>query len=226
VGQLNYARDSFAISFGLSCKPQLGSDPVNHDPIPATFPSLLQTESRSGVKLYLNMMYDYAFLTRLLQDSLRNRVFEVKGRTIVIKDAAISGSDDQQISVRVDFAGSNHGSIYLKGTPVLDTAKQTLGIPDITYSLEGEDLALKIARSLFRNKIRKTIQGKTYLDIGELVNANRAQAEQQMNREIIKGIYSYGKLKEAKIIGLLVTSKDIQVQVFIAGDLTIATGNL
>jgi hypothetical protein len=226
VGQLNYARDSFAISFGLSCKPQLGSDPVNHDPIPATLPSLLQTESRSGVKLYLNMMYDYAFLTRLLQDSLRNRVFEVKGRTIVIKDATISGSDDQQISVRVDFAGSNHGSIYLKGTPVLDTAKQTLGIPDITYSLEGEDLALKIARSLFRNKIRKTIQGKTYLDIGELVNANRAQAEQQMNREIIKGIYSYGKLKEAKIIGLLVTSKGIQVQVFIAGDLTIATGNL
>jgi hypothetical protein len=226
VGQLNYAKDSFAISFGLSCKPQLGSDPVNHDPIPATLPSLLQTESRSGVKLYLNMMYDYAFLTRLLQDSLHNRVFEVKGRTIVIKDATISGSDDQQISVRVDFAGSNHGSVYLKGTPVLDTAKQTLGIPDITYSLEGEDLALKIARSLFRNKIRKTIQGKTYLDIGELVNANRAQAEQQMNREIVKGIYSYGKLKEAKIIGLLVTSKGIQVQVFIAGDLTIATGNL
>ena len=39
---------------------------------------------------------------------------------------------------------------YLRGTPVLDSAKQTLSIPDIQYSLEGEDLALKIGRSLFQ----------------------------------------------------------------------------
>ena len=76
-----------------------------------------------------------------------------------------SGIGNQQVQLRIDFAGSNHGSIYLTGTPVLDTAKQTLSIPDIQYSIEGEDLALKIVRSVFRNKIRKTIQGKSYLDI-------------------------------------------------------------
>lgn len=226
IGQLNYVNDSFAISFGLSCRPLLTSDRVNHDALPAAFPPLLQTESRSGIKLYLNMLYDYTFLTRLLRDSLHNRVFEVKGRTIVVKDAVISGTDNNQISIRIDFAGSNHGSIYLKGTPVLDTAKQTLGIPDLSYSLEGEDLALKIARSLFRNKIRKTIQGKSYLDIADLVNANRAVVEQQMNREIIKGVFSYGKLKEAKMIGLLATKENLEVQLFIAADLNIATGNL
>ena len=226
VGQLNYANDSFAISFGLSCRPLLGSDPVNHTAVPAAFPALLQTDSRSGIKLYLNMVYDYAFLTQLLRDSLHNKVFDVKGRTIVVKDAVLSGSDNNRISIRVDFAGSNHGSIYLTGTPVLDTAKQTLGVPDLKYSLEGEDLALKIARSLFKNKIRKTIQGKSYLDIGALVNANRTTVERQMNREIVKGVFSYGKLKEAKMIGFLATKENLQVQLFIAGDLTVATGNL
>lgn len=172
------------------------------------------------------MVYDYAFLTRLLRDSLHNKVFEVKGRTIVVKDAAISGSDNNQINIRIDFAGSNHGSIYLTGSPVLDTAKQTLGIPDLSYSLEGEDLALKIARSLFRNKIRKTMQGNAYLDIAGLVNANRESVERQMNRQIIKGVFSYGKLQEAKIIGFLATKENLLVQLFIAADLTIATGNL
>jgi len=48
IGQLNYVNDSFAISFGLSCRPLLTSDRVNHDALPAAFPPLLQTDSRSG----------------------------------------------------------------------------------------------------------------------------------------------------------------------------------
>jgi hypothetical protein len=226
VGQMNYVKDSFAISLGVSCKPQLSSDPANHIPVPAFLPALLQTESRSGVRLYLNMNYDYDFLTNILRDSLHNKVFDVKGRTIVVKDASIRGIANQQVELQIDFAGSNHGSIFLRGTPVLDTAKQTLSIPDIQYSLEGEDLALKIARSLFRNKIRKTIQGKSYLDIEAFLNANKTMIDQILNRQWMQGIHSSGYLKEAKIIGMLVTRQNIQLQLFIAGELKLLGGNL
>jgi hypothetical protein len=226
IGQLNYIKDSFAISLGVSCKPLFSSDPANHNPVPTVLPALLQTESRSGVRLYLNMNYDYDFLTKALHDSLYNKVFEVNGRTIVVKDASIRGIDNHRVELRVDFAGSNHGSIFLKGTPVLDSAKQTLSIPDIQYSMEGEDLALKIARSLFRNKIRKTIQGKSYLDITAILNTNKTIIDQQLNREWATGIYSKGFMKEAKIIGMLVTSQNIQLQVFVSGDMKILGGNL
>lgn len=226
IGQLNYINDSFSISLGISCHPQLGSDALNHIPVPSTLPALLQTESRNGVRLYLNMNYDYHFLTQILKDSLHNKVFELKGRTLVVKDANIRGIGNQQIELRIDFAGSNHGSIYLRGTPILDTSKQTLSMPDIQYSLEGEDLALKIARSLFKNKIRKTIQGKTYLDITALLIANKSMIDQQMNREWMKGIQSSGNLKEVKIIGMLVTPENLQLQVFISGELKLSGGNL
>jgi hypothetical protein len=226
IGQLNFAKDSFSISLGLSCKPQLGSDPINHIQSPPSLPALLQTESRNGFRIYLSMNYGYDFLTTMLKDSLHNKVFDYQGRTIVVKDASIRGIGNQQVEIHIDFAGSNHGSIFLRGTPVLDTAKQTLSIPDIQYSLEGEDLALKIARSLFRNKIRKSIQGKTYLDIAALLNANKANIDQQMNREWIKSFHSSGHLKEAKIIGMLVTRQNIQLQVFINGELKLLGGNL
>src|SRR5450432_1306219 len=226
IGQLNYSKDSFSISLGVSCKPQFSSDPANHIPVPASLPALLQTESRNGIRLYLNMNYDYDFLTKILRDSLHNRVFEVNGRTIVVKDAVIRGVDHHQIELRVDFAGSNHGSIYIWGTPLLDTAKQTLSLPDIQYSMAGEDLALKIGRSLFRNKIRKTIQGKSYLDITAWVNANKPLFDQILNREFIKNLYSSGTIREAKIIGILTTRQSIQTQVFISGELKILGGNL
>jgi hypothetical protein len=226
IGQLNYANDSFSISLGVSCKPVFSSDPVNHLSMPKSLPALLQTESRNGIRLYLNMDYDYDFMTKFLRDSLHNKVFELKGRTIVIKDATIRGIDNHRIEMRIDFAGSNHGSIYLRGTPVLDTAKQTLSIPDIQYSMEGEDLALKIARSLFRNKIRKTIQGNSYLDISAFVNTNKAYMNQLLNREIVIGLKAAGNLHEAKIIGMLVTPQNIQIQVFINGELKLLGGNL
>jgi len=226
IGQLNYVKDSFSISLGLTCKPQFGSDPVNHIPVPSSMPALLQTESRNGIRLYMNMNYDYDFLTKILRDSLHNKVFEVNGRTIVVKDASIKGIDHHQIELRVDFAGSNHGSIYIWGTPLLDTAKQTLSLPDIQYSMAGEDLALKIGRSLFRNKIRKTIQGKSYLDITAWVNANKPLFDQILNREFIKNLYSSGTIREAKIIGILTTRQSIQTQVFISGELKILGGNL
>jgi Domain of unknown function (DUF4403) len=226
IGQLNYLKDSFAISVGVSCKPLLSSDPSNHITVPKSLPALLQTESRDGVRLYLNMNYDYNFLSKTLHDSLYNKVFEVKGRTIVVKDAIIRGIGNQQVELQIIFAGSNHGSIFLRGTPVLDSTKQTLGIPDIQYSMEGEDLALKIGRSLFRNKIRKTIQGKSYLDINALLNANKPIIDQQLNREWAPGIFSSGYIREGKIIGMLVTRQNIQFQVFISGELRILGGNL
>lgn len=226
IGQINYVKDSFSISLGLSCRPQFSSDPVNHIPEPVTLPALIQTDNRNGIRLYMNMNYDYDFLNNILRDSLHNKVFEIKGRTIVIKDATVHGIGNHQLELQIDFAGSNHGSIFLRGTPVLDTAKQTLSIPDIQYSLEGEDLALKIARSLFRNKIRKSIQGKSYLDIEALLNANKSMIDQLLNREWMQGIHSVGALKEAKIIGMLVTPQNIQFQVFIAGELKLLGGNL
>ena len=50
--------------------------------------------------------------------------------------------------------------------------------------------------------------------------------DQQMNREWIKGFRTSGTLKEAKIIGMLVTSQNIQFQVFINGELKLLGGNL
>jgi Domain of unknown function (DUF4403) len=226
IGQLNYIKDSFSISLGISCQPQFSSDPTNHFKEPASLPSLLQTENRNGIRLYLSMNYDFNFLTNILRDSLRNKVFDLKGRTIVVKDVSLRGLTNHEVELRVDFAGSNHGSVYLRGTPILDTAKQTLQIPDIQYSLEGEDLALKIAHSLFRNKIRKTLYGKSYLDIGSYLGANKLIIDQALNKELFSGFYSSGHLREAKIIGMLVTSQNIQIQLFISGELKLLGGNL
>ena len=226
IGELNYINDSFSISVGMTFHPDFSSDSVLRSHVPDKFPRLQQKETAPGILLYLDAVYDYAFLSKLLHDSLHNKIFEVKKRTIVVKDASLRGMDNNQVELRVDFAGSNHGSIFVRGTPELDTAKQTLMLQNVAYSMEGEDLALKLARSLFRNKIRKTIEGKSYLDIGALIKTNAVKIDHQLNRELAKGIYSSGKATKIKMIGLLATKDYLHAQVMIKGELAILSDGI
>ncbi|HTQ28534.1 MAG TPA: DUF4403 family protein [Puia sp.] len=221
LGQLNYIKDTFSISAGVSCKPELSSDSINHQVDPPALPPLTQTENRNGVSLYLDANYDYAFLSKLLRDTLYNKVFEVKGRNIVIKNVELKGIGHHAVEVRVDFAGSNKGSIYLRGTPVLDTAKQALTVPDLTYSLENEDLALKLAKSVFRNKIKKTLEGKSYLDIAAMVKSNLAGINEQLNRKLTSNFFTAGRAKDIRLIGLLAADDHIQVQCYVNAEISL-----
>jgi hypothetical protein len=158
------------------------------------------------------MAYDYPFLSRILTDTLLNKIFEFKGRTIIVKKVVLSGQPNQQVELRVDFAGSNNGSVTLRGRPVLDTAKQSLTIQDISYSLESQDLAIKIARTLFKNKIRKTLKGNSYLDIGALIKSNLAELNKQLSRKMNDNISFIGNADQVKILGLLAREDKLLMQ--------------
>jgi hypothetical protein len=225
IGQLNYANDSFRISVGLSAHPELSPDSLRVRNT-AIFPKLDQKENRSGISLYLNATYDYAFISKIISDTLRNKVFDIKGRTIVVKDVQLKGSKDHEVEIRIDFAGSNEGSIYLKGTPVLDTAKQILIVPDVSYSLESKDLVLNMAESLFRNKIRKSLQGNSYLDLGALVKAKLPELNARLNKELTKNVFSSGKATSIRLIGIMAGPKQLQIQLHVTGELAILSTGL
>ena len=225
LGQLNYSKDTFSIYIGATCNPQLSSDSATTI-IPTSFPLLNPNENKKSASVYLNMSYDYAFLSKLLNDTLRNRAFEVDGRTIVIKDASLKGLDHHQVEIKIDFAGTNKGRLYLRGTPVLDAANQTLTIPDITYTIEDEDLALKIGKTLFRNKIKKNLNGKSYLDIGALVKTNMPLLDAKLNAQIANGIYSAGKVNDVKVLGLLAQKDVIQMQLYANANISLIAANI
>src|SRR5579862_7250372 len=225
VGQLNYSKDSFSISVGISCKPELSSDSLTKEIAEVHVPVNVG-ENKDNVNMYVNAAYDYEFISKLLSDTLRNRVFDYKGRTIVIKDAAIKGLGNHQVEVRIDFAGTNKGRLYLRGTPVLDSAKQTLTIPDISYSLESGDLALKIGKSLFSNKIKKTIRGRSYLDVNALVHTNIGYLDSLLSRDLGHGATLSGKIRDLKVTGLIPEERLVRMRIYAKANLEIeSNGN-
>ena len=224
IGPLNYTQDTFRINIGLTCRPQLTSEKEVSSAIPP-LPPLTSNVHDKGLSVYLGADYDYPFISRLANDSLQGRSFQVKGRTVTIKNVSVRGKGNHQIEVTVDFGGSHRGEFRLWGTPVLDPVKQTLTIPDIQYTLDG-DFAMRLARIFFKRSIRQNVKGGTYIDLAALLKANMPMLDAQMNRTLAPNLYTRGEIKEMKMIGLLAGDKSIQTQLFVKADLSVVSTGL
>ncbi|MFT3824984.1 MAG: DUF4403 family protein [Chitinophagaceae bacterium] len=220
IGRFNVVKDTLYFSLGFNGSPKFSSDSsrlVTRAPLPA----ISNTDYNGNINTYLDAVYEYKFFNKLLNDSLSNKPFEVDGRTFVIKDVNISGTNTGKVQVDVSFTGNRKGVLHLSGTPLLDTAKQVLSMPDISFDVDTKDMMLKIAQSLFHKKIMKQLKNQTVLDIAALIQRNKAAIEQRLNQQVTDWMSTTGTFQDIKLVGLLPQKDYIQVQAFIKGNITL-----
>lgn len=220
LGRFNYQHDTLYFSVGFYGNPKFSSDSM-HVVNPKPLPPVVSADQPGGIATYLHASYDYVFLTKLLNDSLRNKPFEVEGRTFLIKDINLSGSEDYKVQIDVSFDGYRKGTLHLKGTPLLDSAKQVLSMPDISFALDSRDMLLNIAKGLFRKKIMTTLKDQSVLDIGALIEKHKGSIAARLNQPVNAWLQTTGDLKALKIVGLLPQKNVIELQIFIQGNLSI-----
>jgi hypothetical protein len=218
VSNFNVFRDTLYFSLGYSGEPKFSSDSqrlVTH----AALPPISNSQYVTGIKTYLDAVYQYSFFNKLMTDSLVNKPFEVEGRTFVIKDVNVSGTNDGKIQVDVSFTGNRKGVLHLKGTPVLDAEKQVLSMPDITFALDTKDMMVNIAKALFHKKIMKQLANQSVLDLAALIEKNKKGIEARLNQEVTPWMSTQGTFQEFRLVGLLPQKDYIQVQAYIRGTL-------
>lgn len=220
VGKFNYYKDTLEFSVGFQGVPQFSSDSTS---IVANkyLPLFNNTESAPGVATYLNAVYEYPFLSKLLNDSLRNKPFEVDGRFFIIKNIHLAGTAENKLLIDVSFDGNKRGTLHVSGTPLLDTAKQVLTMPDISFSVDSRDMLINIAKGLLRKKIIRKLKDQSVFDIAALIKDNKAVIEARLNQQLTEWLSTRGNLQELKLIGLLPQKNGVQVQLFIKGNITV-----
>ncbi len=224
VSPISVIRDTLQLTAGVSGYAELTSDSAQLDEI-SSFPSLQNTSPRDGISIYANTHYDYEFLSRIITDTIRDKVFDMDGRSFVLKKVEIKGTDQQSLEIRIDFAGSKRGTFILFGTPVLDLATQTISIPDINYDIKTKDIVLTVGEKLFRTRIINSLKQKAVVDIPALVQKSRSQIDSQLNRPVTSSFFTRGRLQEIKLTGLVVGKTALHLQTNIKANLQlISTG--
>lgn len=211
MGYMNYVQDTLVSAMSISCFPELGSDSTNN--YAATFLPPLQTGPvNGGITLYTNARYDYPFISTFLNKMVKDSSFELEGTTIIIKNVTINGAGNGKVEMNLDFEGDKSGTLYLIGTPVLDTAKQIISLPDLDYSLKSRDLVLTLGKTLFNKKIVRKLREQATVNIKEMVEANRADIDAQLNKAITPNVESKGALVDFNILALVTGKEQIQAQ--------------
>jgi Domain of unknown function (DUF4403) len=225
MGKMNSTNDTLQATLGIFCFPELHSDSTNN--YTASFlPPLQNADLPPGITVYTNAKYDYPFINTLINQLVRDTSFEVEGRTVILKNVHISGAENGKVELLVDFAGDKKGSLYLTGTPRRDTVKQIISIPDLDYSLKSKDFMLNVGKTLFGNKILRTLRDKATIRITDIVEQNRKNIDAQFNKKIMEGVFSSGTLTDMRVLALLVGKDVLQAQTCTRAKASIVITNL
>ena len=220
IGRFNSVNDTLLLSIGFTGTPAFSSDSLRLV-TNAKIPPITNNLNNTGVNTYLDAVYEYKFFYQLLNDSLRNKLFEADGRTFVIKEITIGGENNGKLMIDVAFTGNRKGVLHLSGTPVLDTALQVIAMPDINFSIDTKDILVNMAKSLFRKKIMKQLKNQTVFDIAALIQKNKLLIESRLNQPITTWMNTNGKLYELKVLGILAQKTHLQVQAYIKADISL-----
>jgi hypothetical protein len=218
VSKFNVYKDTLYFSIGYSGQPRFASD-SSQLVTNAALPPINNSEYSTGISTYLDAVYQYSFFNKLMTDSLVNKPFEVEGRTFVIKDVKISGTNEGKIQVDVAFSGNRKGVLHLTGTPILDAEKQVLSMPDVSFAVDTKDMMINIAKALFRKKIMKQLANQSVLDIAALIEKNKKAIEARLNQTVTPWMSTAGTFQQFRLVGLLPQKDYIQVQAYIRGTL-------
>jgi hypothetical protein len=206
--------DSLNVNLGLTARPIISFEkPVGQS---SWVPNITDLSNKPGFSIFLDAMLNYDSLSNLLSAQVQGKEFDLnKGpvkKKFIFKDCKLYGNGNEKLIIKVNFTGTDDGTLYLVGKPVYDHATKMLEIKEIDFDIKSKDALLKAADWLFNKKITAEISRYAKYDLAAYADSAKAQINQQLNQEWIKGISSRGNINDLKIAGIYPTNKHLVIR--------------
>jgi hypothetical protein len=219
-----YARnDSLNVILGLSARPVISFEkPAEQS---SWLPNITDFSNKPGFNIFLDAVLHYDSLSNLLNMQAAGKEFDLnKGpikKKFIIKDVKLFGSGNEKLIIRINFGGTNDGTMYLVGKPVYDPEKKLLEIKNIDFDIKSKDALLKAADWLFNRRIVTEISKYAKYDLTAYLDSAKTSMGQYLNREWIKGIRSNGSINDLKLIGIYPLDKFLVIRSNCAGSMSV-----
>jgi Domain of unknown function (DUF4403) len=219
-----YAKDdSLYVYLGLSARPMISFEkPVEYRTI---LPAIGTASRQQGFSIFLDAMLNYDSLSNILNRHIANKEFDFnKGpvkKKFIIQDCKLYGTGNEKLIIKVNFTGTDNGTFYLTGKPVYTKDNHILEIKNIDFDIKSKDALLKTSEWLFSRKIINEISKNTRFDLNSYIDSAKVTINQQLNRELIKGIRSYGQISDIQLIGVYPLGQSLVIRSNCSGDLSV-----
>jgi Domain of unknown function (DUF4403) len=223
INNLFINKDSLNIYLGLSAKPAISFEkPADKKSL---LPNLGSFSKQQGFSIFLDAVLNYDSLGWIINQQLKGKEFEFKKafvkKKFIIDECKIYGGGFEKLVIKVLFSGTNSGVVYLVGKPVYDKDKKTIEISDIDFDIKSKNVLLGSADWIFDKKITKEISKNARFELSAYIDSAKININKQLNQEWIKGIRSYGDIKDIKLIGIYPMQQHLIIRSNCAGDLSV-----
>lgn len=220
--------DSLNMVLGLVARPVISFE--KPEDLQTLVPNLSAASAKGGFRIFLDAVLDYDSLSRILNDQMAGKTFDLnKGlirKKITVKETRIYGIGNEKLIIKINFSGSARGSVYLTGKPYFDSATRRLAIRDVDFDIKTKAVLLKSAEWFFSGKIIQEIEKQSRFDLGSYLDTAMVMANQQMNREWVKGISSTGQLETLSLVGIYPLSEKLVIRSNLSGQLAVKVGTI
>jgi hypothetical protein len=223
INNLFAKNDSLYVYLGLSAKPVISFErPLEQT---SSVPAISDFSRWQGFNVFLDAVLNYDSLSTILNRRLANKKFDFnKGpvkKKFIIDDCRLVGEGNEKLIIKINFSGTNEGVIYLTGKPAYNTKTRFLEVRDIDFDIKSKNALLKTAEWLFNKRITNEISKFTKYDLTSFIDTAKAGINQQLNREWIKGIRSYGNIEDIKLVGFYPLSHFLVIRSNCTGNLSV-----
>ncbi len=223
INNLYVKNDSLNIFLGLSAKPVISFErPVEKY---SKIPNLSPFSRQQGFSIFLDAVLSYDSLSNIINQNLKGFEYNFKKafvkKKFIVDECKVYGGGFEKLIIKVNFSGTNTGVVYLVGKPVYDKEKRTIEIRDVDFDVKSKNVLLGSADWIFDKKITNEIQKQAKFELGSYIDTAKFTMNQQLNRELMKGIRSWGNIKDISLIGIYPMQQHLVIRSNCTGDLAV-----
>jgi hypothetical protein len=217
-GAMYAAGDTLYISMGMRCQPVISSDSLFHAAIPP-LPNLQTSTGINSFAVYADAVFEYDFLNRLLNSYIKGKELELSGKKIIITQATLYGADNNKVIAKIDFEGSNKGTVFFTGTPTYDPVTKTFSLPDLAFDIRTRNLLFKAAKWLLNDKLTRLVREKAVYDLSAPLATWQKSLSTSLSRSFTNNIATTGNISAMQLMHIYPARRALLIR-------TLATGNL
>ncbi len=175
-----------------------------------------------GLHVPLEATFTYPVATSLVRKALVGRSIDVTRRRIRIEDARLLGIGGGRVALGVHFGGAVNGTVYLTGTPRLDTVTRQVHVPDLEYDVGSARLLVRGVEWVRDVNVRDFLRKQARIPDSEALERLRVLAEKGMNRELAPGVTLVARIAATRALGVHATTKELRVRALATGEARLA----
>jgi hypothetical protein len=225
---INAKNDLLNINIGITATPVVSFE--KPDATVSTVPNLTTASHPEGFNVYLEAALQYDSLSKVLNGYLTGKRFDVSEgifkKHIVIENTLVSGNENGDLQIQLDFSGSFNGAVFFTGQPVYNAEKKTIEVQELDYDLKTKNLLLKTAKWLFNNRIIGELKKYTSFELTDYYNTATSTLNEWLNKEWTKGIKGSGSVNDLKLTAVHALPQHLLIRSNCAGKLSVMVSEI